>query len=130
MSKTRSVICTTEQVEALLKGKQIQISRRVKLRHKRKDLEDISWIKAWHPDGGGNWIGWSCNSPGLAAFTKRAYPTGEGVVCPLGKPGGLLSAKEIRTRSASCIVLSIVNVKVKRIQKEWHWVATVKKKRK
>lgn len=52
------------------------------------------WAVAAYEDGGGNWIFWSMDAPDGAEFTKKAYPNGEGVPCPYGKPGSRLYVRE------------------------------------
>jgi hypothetical protein len=45
------------------------------------------WVRSIYEDGGGNWVAWSCDTPDLPAFTKKAYPNGAGFPCPFGRPG-------------------------------------------
>ncbi len=87
----RGIIFTGESVRGILSGAKTQTRRVIKW---RKDLENGSWIKSIHVDGGGNWIAWSSDEPGLADFTKRAYPKGEGFICPYGKIGDHLWVRE------------------------------------
>lgn len=91
IKKERAIIFTGESVRGILSGSKTQTRRVIKW---RKDPENGSWIKSIHADGGGNWVAWSSDEPGLADFTKKAYPNGEGFRCPYGKPRDLLYVKE------------------------------------
>jgi hypothetical protein len=87
--KERPILFSTEMVKAILGGRKTMTRRVVKL-HKPFDK---SW-KSIYQDGGGNWIAWDYDEPGLADFTRRAYPNGEGFLCPYGQVGDWLWVRE------------------------------------
>ncbi len=98
-TRERPILFSGPMMRAIQDGTKTQ-TRRVM---KRQPPSDIS---AYHQDGGGNWIGWTGpDSPGLARFTKRAYPSGEGIACPYGQPGDRLWVKEGLRSSASGMVV-------------------------
>lgn len=76
---------------ALLAGRKTVTRRLLDFPH---TSEGTAWAKAIYEDGGGNWIAWSTDNPGLAEFTKKAYPHGEGFPCPYGKVGDVLVVQE------------------------------------
>ena len=45
----------------------------------RLSQAEVNQLKSIYQDGGGNWIGWSDDSPSHAKFTKEVYPNGEGI---------------------------------------------------
>jgi hypothetical protein len=91
----RPMIFSGDSVRAILDGRKTQTRRVIKFPVEKLAIsKDKSWIKAVYQDGGGNWIGWSCDSPDLAEFTKKAYPSGEGFRCTYGVPGDRLWVRE------------------------------------
>jgi hypothetical protein len=81
-----------DMVQAYLDGRKTQTRRTYGL---EKINEHPDWFSVAHEDGGGNWVFWyPGNQPGLAEFTKRQYPNGEGIKCPYGKPGDILWWRE------------------------------------
>jgi hypothetical protein len=91
--KERPILFSGEMVKAILEGRKTQTRRLLKFPKHIPEPERAS-IEVIHEDGGGNWIGWSKDAPGLAEFTKRAYPNGQGFPCPYGKPGDRLWVRE------------------------------------
>lgn len=91
--KERPIIFKAEMVRAILDGRKKQTRRIVKF-PKHTYRPDASWVQSIHKDGGGNWIAWSHDDPGMAEFTKKAYPNGEGFPCNYGKPGDRLWVRE------------------------------------
>lgn len=90
--KERPIIMQAHSVLATLAGRKTQTRRVIKWPF---DIAKHHFIPAAVcMDGGGNWIIWEENSPGLAEFTKRAYPNADGFACPYGKPGDRLWIKE------------------------------------
>lgn len=91
---------TTPMVKAILEDRKTQTRRVIKF------TEPFSSHNAWlsiYPDGGGNWIAWSYDEPGLAEFTKKAYPNGEGFKCPYGTVGDRLWVRETWVSQDFCI---------------------------
>ena len=80
-------------------------------------------IVAVYEDGGGNWIGWSRDYPGLAAFTKRAYPGGEGIECPAGRAGDALHLST--TTADTQADVRIDSVSIERHDGAWWWRVAV-----
>jgi hypothetical protein len=91
--KERPVLFSGKMVQAILSGGKTQTRRVVKWRKGTLDPTGAE-IKSVYEDGGGNWIGWTFDSPKLAEQTKREYPNGEGFTCPYGKPGDRLWVRE------------------------------------
>lgn len=91
--RERPIIFGAESVRAIFDGSKTQ-TRRVFKFPKHMEREGSDWVKSIQEDGGGNWIPWSTDAPGVAEFTKRAYPNGEGIPCPYGKPGDRLWVRE------------------------------------
>lgn len=89
--KERPILFSGEMARAILEGRKTVTRRVLKLKVKPQDYFEA---KAIYPDGGGNWIAWETDEPGLAEFTKKAYPNGEGFPCPYGKPGDRLWVRE------------------------------------
>lgn len=89
----RGTIFTGESVRGIYADSKTQSRRVIKFPEHSYD-PDLTWIKSIHPDGGGNWTAWSSDEPGLAEFTKRAYPKRAGFPCPYGRPGDILWVKE------------------------------------
>ena len=87
------ILFSTEMVRAILDSRKTQTRRVIKF-PKHCYQPDLDWIQSVHQDGGGNWVAWSRNDPGLSEFTQRAYPNGEGFLCPYGKPGDFLWVRE------------------------------------
>lgn len=86
--KEKPLILSNAEVRALLAGHKTQ--KRVAIKHKIE-----ADMKFAHEDGGGNWIFWSgLVAADMAAFTKTAYPNGEGIPCPFGKRGTRLWVRE------------------------------------
>lgn len=95
--KERPILFSGEMVRAILDGRKRVTRRVVKFWNYRfpDDNPNNDPDTVAHVDGGGNWIFWSGGDyPGLAEFTQRAYPNGEGFVCPYGRVGDLLWVKE------------------------------------
>jgi hypothetical protein len=87
------ILFLPEMVRAILDGRKTQTRRVIKFpKHCRQP--DVNWIQSIHRDGGGNWVAWSGSDPELSEFTKKAYPNGEGFLCPYGKPGDFLWVRE------------------------------------
>jgi len=67
---------------------ELQTRRVIKLHGKAYEFmrehgyDSLQHDEVIYPDGGGNWIGWDKDAPGLAEFTKKAYPNGEGFKSP------------------------------------------------
>lgn len=125
-------------VKAILDGRKTQTRRLLKI---PRQIEPPGAICE---DGGGNWVAWSSGGhAGLAEFTKKAYPNGEGFPCPYGKSGDRLWVREAfcdnggneyeykatscshagswsspihMPRRASRITLEVVSVRVERLQ--------------
>lgn len=91
--KERPIVFTGESVQAILAGRKTQ-TRRVITFPAHAMTPDAGWIKSIYPDGHGDWIAWSGDRPGLAEYTKKAYPAGGGIKCPYGQPGDLLWVRE------------------------------------
>ncbi len=86
----RPILFSSEIVSAILDERKTQTRRIVKF-----PKHVMGTPGAVHEDGGGNWVAWSPGSHrGLAEFTKKAYPNGEGFRCPYGKPGDRLWVRE------------------------------------
>lgn len=86
--KETGMIFQPHGVHAISDGRKTQTRRVVK--HKLES--DVEFA---HEDGGGNWIFWSgAVAPNMEEFTKKAYPNGEGVVCPYGRRDDLIYVKE------------------------------------
>jgi hypothetical protein len=86
--KETPIIFNGPVVRAILEGRKTQTRRVIK-------PQPASDMKLAHEDGGGNWIFWSGPiAQDMAAFTKKAYPNGEGIKCPYGKPGDRLWVRE------------------------------------
>lgn len=88
--KERPILFSGSMVRAILEGKKTQTRRVLKL----KEPVFLEGLKSFYKDGGGNWVGWTDDSPSHAEFTKNAYPNGEGINCPYGKPGDRLWVRE------------------------------------
>jgi hypothetical protein len=92
--KEKPILFSGEMVRAILDGRKTQ-TRRVIAKPK-----DINWFpnswKSAYQDGDGNWIFWTDDSPGHAAFTKKAYPKecNKGIKCPFGQAGDRLWVRE------------------------------------
>ncbi len=87
----RPILFSSDMVRAILDGRKTQTRRLVKY----GDIKTYpEWFAAIYPDGGGNWVAWSRDMPGTAEFTKKAYPNGEGFLCPYGHPGDHLWVRE------------------------------------
>jgi hypothetical protein len=93
--KERPIIFSSAMVRAILDGKKSQTRRVVDFHHPY--MNHNSW-KVVYPDGGGNWIAWDHDQEGLAEFTKRAYPNGEGFPCQYGQVGEKLYVRETHYR--------------------------------
>lgn len=86
--KEKHLILSNAEVRAILDDRKTQ--KRIPVKHK---LE--ADMKFAHEDGGGNWIFWSGPvAADMATFTKKAYPSGGGIVCPFGKRGDHLWVRE------------------------------------
>lgn len=92
----RPILFSGEMVRAILEGHKTQTRRVIDFRERFPGDSPHSIPDSFaHIDGGGNWVFWSGgDSPGLAEFTKKAYPNGEGFECPYGKPGDTLWVRE------------------------------------
>lgn len=89
----KPILMSGSMVRAILEGRKTQ-TRRVVRFPKHANDPDTSWVRSVHLDGGGNWIAWSTDAPSTAAFTKKAYPNGEGFRCPYGKSSNRLWVRE------------------------------------
>lgn len=87
------ILFNGEMVRAILDGRKT-MTRRVIRFPKGTFRPNVDWVRSVHEDGGGNWVAWSTDEPGLAEFTKQAYPYGEGFRCPYGQPGDTLYLRE------------------------------------
>lgn len=80
----KGILITPDNHKAIREGRKTQTRRVIILRSKaykfmrEHGYNSIQHDEVIYPDGGGNWIGWDKDSPGLAEFTKKAYPNGEG----------------------------------------------------
>ena len=93
--KESPILFSGPMVRAILEGRKTQTRRVIKFpKHTYDPIGEASWIKSVHQDGGGNWVAWSTAEPGLAEFTKKAYPNGEGFKCLYGVPGDRLWVRE------------------------------------
>lgn len=103
--KERPIIFNTQMVKAILEGRKTQTRRVIVLCGKaykfmrEHGYDSIQHDEVIYPDGGGNWIGWDKDIPGLAEFTKEAYPNGEGFKCPYGQVGEKLWVRETLYRN-------------------------------
>lgn len=91
----RPIYLKQAEVGQLLAEGEVEITRPVRFRGGQRYLHEELGVA--YPDGGGNWVFWDSDSPGLAEFTQRAYPNGEGVKCPWGKAGEKRWVKEVWT---------------------------------
>lgn len=89
------ILVSAPMVRAILDGRKTQTRRIIRWPKICRDPDDdVSWIQSVHQDGAGDWIAWSSTAPDLAVFTKNAYPGGNGIQCPYGKPGDHLWMRE------------------------------------
>ena len=90
--KDHPVLFSGPMVNAILAGRKTQTRRIIKFAEQPKGCPYIP--ACIYPDGGGNWVGWDADEPGLEEFTKTAYPSGKGFKCPYGAPGDRLWVRE------------------------------------
>lgn len=83
----RPILFSAEMVRAIVEGRKTQTRRIIS----RLSDEPDSWASV-NCDGHGGWIAWSF--PTTDEETRRAYPGGGGFLCPYGKPGDRLWARE------------------------------------
>jgi len=89
--KERPILFSGEMVKAIIAWQKTQ-TRRLRGLNKINSNPDIH-AKACQ-DGGGNWVFWYPDRPGLEEATKKLYPNGEGIPCPYGKVGDRLWVRE------------------------------------
>jgi len=86
--KERPVLFGAPMVRTILSG-QKTLARCAVTKRLDPDMEFA------YEDGAGNWIFWGgAVASDMAAFTKKAYPNGEGIACPYGKRGERLWVRE------------------------------------
>lgn len=91
--KERPILFSAPMVRAILRDAKTQTRRIFKTPSKQMPFKDEP--DAVHQDGGGNWIAWyGPYRSGLAEFTKKAYPNGEGFPCKYGRVGDRLWVRE------------------------------------
>lgn len=81
-------------------------------------------LKAAYQDGGGSWIFWDHDEPGLAEFTKEAYPNGVGLRCQY-QPGQYRALREPLRRMGDFAMYAdgedpVVNALTGRLLR-WEW---------
>lgn len=91
------ILFSADMVRAILQSRKTQTRRLIKYGDIKINPE---WFASIYPDGGGNWVAWSHDMPGTAEFTKKAYPNGEGFICPYGHPGDRLWVRETYQHAA------------------------------
>lgn len=91
--KERPILFSAGMVKAIRQENNPKTQTRRIIKFPRPDrwLDDL---KSAYPDGKGDWVFWDHDEPGLAEFTKKAYPNGGGIPCPYGKPGDHLWVRE------------------------------------
>ena len=87
------IIYSASMIQARREGRKTQTRRVFTYRH-WADRIGMHEMQSVYPDGGGNWIWWTHDSPEHAAKTLAYYPNGEGVRCPYGRPGDTLWVRE------------------------------------